>query len=51
MGNDKELKPCPFCGEIPKTEPGDTEEFSYVWCEKCISEEGTVNIDKWNRRA
>ena len=62
--NERELKPCPFCGGKVKVECVD-DEFFYISCESCASgtsfgkvfEDGTAGdatkeetISAWNKR-
>ena len=58
----KELKPCPFCGEVEKliifpTE-GERDMFTHTWvlCQNCEAEgpckkRESEGIEAWNRRA
>lgn len=52
MSDDKEIKPCPFCGQIPKI---DYEKFYigvHVECKnkQCASRKEQVTLEDWNTR-
>ncbi len=53
MSEKKELKPCPFCGAIPKKIQSDRE-ASYIKCPNCYAKVSDMYKDdliaKWNTR-
>ncbi len=42
-----DLKPCPFCGEMPENDEGFVECFTSL----CPAEQQPCTVDRWNSRA
>ena len=56
MNKDRELKPCPFCGEKAEIYMGDGISLSKVWCRNCRVSTGNFKSDikaisAWNKRS